>query len=59
MDPKKGWEYAGDADVSTWHSWKDESRATPSSGDFKYTERVENDNSSIWPDVTDHKAPEK
>lgn len=48
MDPKKGWE-----------DWKGESRATPSSGDFKYTERVENGNSSVFPNVGDFECPEK
>ena len=39
MGPEK-WEYAGDADTKTWHTWKDHKLEDKSSGDFHYRDET-------------------
>lgn len=61
-DPKK-WEYAGDADTKTWHTWKDHSNNQGEDGLgkslFEYNEDALPHKTQVWPDTTYQENPEK
>lgn len=54
------WDYAGDADVTTWHTWKDHSLPDKTS-EFEYHDSTEENihKKGRWPEVGYQENPEK